>query len=252
MYRSFPWSWARAVVFAGGILQATGCAGSRPSAPSVSRTRRTVAVEFGLSAAGRAERDAIARLFLTEAARPADIRDMTPVEEWISIGRLYWVADWQAKRSLVVAMFPGEAAPVSLSGPENKDAAARFLARQFGGRYPGVPQTRTIAEFLKAVAVGTGGNIGTPEFLESQRRDLGEWLRGREKDPVVFGRFCTGVQERESGNQWTMQFNVYTGSGGVKSVRGAGTIAPLTITALLVDEILPSGAFYCPLEGGAG
>jgi hypothetical protein len=197
------------------------------------------------------EQDEVARLFLVGPRRPWDVYDRTAAYGWISVGRVYSVRDSNLGRAFLVGALGDGTAPVSLSGPENRRAAAEFLSRQFRGRFPGLDKSEGVAQFLKDITLGLYAQIADARFLKSQKRDGGlqGWLKGREKDPAVFEALCSGVRAREDKNEWQLEFNVFNTGGGVDRLKVSGSIAPLAIQALSVEEVKAVGEFYYPLEG---
>jgi hypothetical protein len=193
------------------------------------------------------ESDLIAKLFLVGPRRPGDVKEATVIYRWVSVGRVYWVSDWKSDRVLVVAAFGGKEAPVCLTG--NVAAMSDFLSREFDGRFP-KDGLRDLARILKDVAIGPFAAIASEEFLRNQERDgLEYWLKGREKDPSAFEKLVTGIHGTASGNVWEVWFNVFNNRGGVDSLKASGTVSPITVRQLTVEEVKPAGEFYFPLEG---
>ena len=120
---------------------------------------------------------------------------------------------------------------------------------QFNGRLPGVSALSGIAQLVKDAVIGKRGSIATPEFFESQRRRLDEWLKGRERDPDALKRVCSGIRSSLKKNEWTIEFNVISGSGGVDVVRAEGTASPLALHYITVDVVKARGEFNYPSEG---
>lgn len=120
---------------------------------------------------------------------------------------------------------------------------------QFNGRLPGVGALNGIAQLVKDAILGKGGSIASPEFFESQRNDLDEWLKGRERDPAELKRLCSGIHGSVNKNEWAVEFNVINGGGGVDVVRASGTASPLTLEHISVGVVKARGAFRYPLEG---
>jgi hypothetical protein len=150
--------------------------------------------------------------------------------------------------SRLVAVVDGGQAPILLTG----DIAALkgFLAKQFDGRLPDVGALNDIAQLVKDAVVGKGGNIATREFFEQQKRDgLDRWLKGRERDPAQFEKLCSGIRRSMNKNEWTLEFNVINGSGGVDVVRASGTASPLMLQHVSAAVVKARGEFYYPLEG---
>lgn len=166
--------------------------------------------------------------------------------EWLTIGRLYWVMG-PLDPAVLVAALDDRRGPVRLTGdiPALKD----FLAMQFNGRLPGVSALSGIARLVKDAIIGKGGSIATPDFFESQRHHLDEWLKGRERDPDKLKRLCSGIRTSLVKNEWTVEFNVIDGSGGVDVVRASGTASPLALLYISVDVVKARGEFNYPLEG---
>ena len=166
--------------------------------------------------------------------------------EWLTVGRLYWVMG-PRDPGVLVAVLGGGRGPVRLTGdiPALKD----FLAKQFNGRLPGVSALSGIARLVKDAIIGKGGSIATPDFFESQRHHLDEWLKGRERDPDKLKRLCSGIRSSLKKNEWTIEFNVINGWGGVDVVRASGTASPLSLLYINVDVVKARGEFNYPLEG---
>ena len=122
-------------------------------------------------------------------------------------------------------------------------ALKRFLALQFSGRLPGVEALNGVARLIKDAIVGKGGSIATPDFFKSQHDGLGAWLMGRQRDPAELERLCSGIRTSLNKNQWTLEFNVLSGAGGVDIVRASGTPAPLTLTNISVGVLKSQGEF---------
>jgi len=120
---------------------------------------------------------------------------------------------------------------------------------QFNGRLPDVSALSGIARLVKDAIIGKGGSIATPDFFESQRHHLDEWLKGRERDPDKLKRLCSGVRRSLNKNEWTIEFNVINGWGGVDVVRASGTASPLTLLYINVDVVKARGEFTYPSEG---
>ena len=214
-------------------LASAGCASTSSSTPP-----RTLDEE-------RAESAAVARLFLGD--RPGGAWK-AGAYTWVTVGRLYWVmGPYERPFPLLVAVVDGEPAPLRLS--DDVAALKRFLSMQFGGRLPGLSALGDIAQLVKDGVVGKGGSIATPEFFESQRNDLGDWLKGRERDPAEFRRQFSGIRGGLDKNEWTLEFNIINGWGGVDTLRASGTASPLTLRQVSVDVVKPRGEFYYPLEG---
>jgi hypothetical protein len=192
--------------------------------------------------------DVVAEMFLKGKKRsPGDVREATILYKWLKVGRVYWVFDWDNDRIAMVATPGGGSPPVRLTG--DNVALGNFLSKQFDGRYPGASQRANIARFLKDASISPSAVIGTPEFLNAQRRSFDEWLQKREKNPEVFAKLCTGIVGREDKNEWQLQFNVFNPRGGVDLLTASGTISPLTIRELKVEVVKPRGEFSYPLEG---
>jgi len=147
----------------------------------------------------------------------------------------------------LVAVLEDGRPSVLLSGdiPALKD----FLAKQFNGRLPGVAALNGIAQLVKDAIIGKGGSIASPEFFESQRRDLDAWLKGRERDPAELRKVCSGIRGSLNKNEWAVEFNVINAGGGVDVVRASGTASPLTLLHISVGVVKARGAFRYPLEG---
>jgi hypothetical protein len=146
---------------------------------------------------------------------------------------------------LLVAAMGGGRETVRLTG----DIAAlkSFLAMQFNGRLPGVSALNGIALLVKDAVLGMGGKIATPEFFESERRDIDEWLKGRERNPAELERMCSGIRGALAQNEWTLEFNFLNAGGGVDRVRASGTASPVTLQQVSVDVLKAPGEFYYPL-----
>ena len=120
---------------------------------------------------------------------------------------------------------------------------------QFNGRLPGVSALSGLAQLVKDAVIGKRGSIATPEFFESQRPHLDAWLKGRERDPDALKRVCSGIRSSLKKNEWTIEFNVISGGGGVDVVRASGTASPLSLLYITVDVVKARGEFNYPLEG---
>ena len=149
--------------------------------------------------------------------------------------------------AVLVAALDGGQGPVRLTG--DIPALKGFLAMQFDGRLPGVSALSGIARLVKDAIIGKGGSIATPDFFESQRAHLAEWLKGRERDPDKFKRLCSGIRSSLSKNEWTIEFNVIDSWGGVNVVRASGTASPLALLYISIDVVKARGEFNYPLEG---
>lgn len=166
--------------------------------------------------------------------------------EWLTAGRLYWVMG-PLDAGVLVAALDGGPGPVRLTG--DIPALKGFLAMQFDGRLPGVSALSGIARLVKDAIIGKGGSIATPDFFESQRDHLAEWLKGRERDPDKFKRLCSGIRSSLNKNEWTIEFNVINSWGGVNVVRASGTASPLALLYISIDVVKARGEFNYPLEG---
>jgi hypothetical protein len=195
----------------------------------------------------RAGEEAIAKQFISGERYPGDVRDVTTVYGWVSVGRVYWVADVPHKRTSVVVRLTEQSNPASLNG--DTAAISSFLSRQFNGRPPAGAQFNAIVKFLKDVATSPGAAIATKKFCDRQRPGIQHWLKGRAKDPATFEQCCTGIQLDVREDKWTVQFNVFNTRGGVNSVSASGSTTPLTVDSIRVDSVKPDGEFYYPLEG---
>jgi hypothetical protein len=191
----------------------------------------------------QAEGVAVARYFLND--RPGGAWKAGGYE-WLTAGRMYWVMGPFPEPYLLVAVLDARS-PILLTG--DLAATKRFLRLQFNGRLRGVDALNGIAQLVKDVAVGPGGSIATPEFFKSQKKHLGAWLRGRERDPAQFEKMCSGIHGSLEKNEWTLEFNVINGWGGVDVVRASGTASPLTLRDVSVAVVKARGEFYYPLEG---
>jgi len=203
-----------------------------PSAPEVQASPEEIA-----------ESEAVARHFLGDRRGAAQ---KAGAYGWLTVGRLYWVTGPVEPTRLVAV--PGEGrTPVLLTG----DIAAlkSFLALQFDGRLPGVDALNGIAQLVKDAIVGKGGSIATPEFFRSQHDALGEWLKGRARDPAELERLCSGIRSSLGKNEWTLEFNVINGAGGVDVVRASGTASPLALRNVSVGLVKARGEFRYPIEG---
>jgi len=191
-----------------------------------------------------AESEAIAKQVLGD--RPGGARREGARYQWLTAGRLYWVVGPRDPDVLVAVLGDGRA-PVRLTG--DIPALKGFLATQFNGRLPDVSALSGIAQLVKDAVIGKRGSIATPEFFESQRRHLDEWLKGRERDPDALKRVCSGIRSSLKKNEWTIEFNVISSWGGVDIVRASGTASPLTLLYISVDVVKSRGEFNYPLEG---
>jgi hypothetical protein len=191
-----------------------------------------------------AEGQAIAKQFLGD--RPGGAWKVGAAYEWLTAGRLYWVMS-PRDSAVLVAVPDGGRGPLRLTGdiPALKD----FLAMQFNGRLPGVSALSGVARLVKDAIIGKGGSIATPDFFESQRPHLDAWLKGRERDPDKLKRLCSGIRSSLHKNEWTIEFNVINGWGGVDVVRASGTASPLALHYISVDVVKARGEFNYPLEG---
>jgi hypothetical protein len=190
-----------------------------------------------------AEGEAVAKQFLGDRGGGAR---KAAAYEWLTAGRLYWVMGPGEPTRLVAV--PGERrTPVLLTG--DVVALKSFVALQFNGRLPGVDALNGIAQLIKDAIVGKGGRIATPEFFKSQQGALGEWLQGRAHDPAEFEKVCSGIRSSLSKNEWTLEFNVINGAGGVDVVRAAGTASPLALRNVSVGVVKTRGEFRHPSEG---
>lgn len=203
-----------------------------PSAPEVQATPEEIA-----------ESEAVAKQFLGDRGGGAR---KAAAYEWLTAGTLYWVMGPGEPRRL--AAVPGEGRkPVLLTG--DIVALKSFLALQFDGRLPGVDALKGIAQLVKDAIVGKDGSIATPEFFRSQHDVLGEWLKGRARDPAEFERVCSGIRSSLGKNEWTLEFNVINSAGGVDVVRASGTASPLALRNVSVGLVKSRGEFSYPLEG---
>jgi hypothetical protein len=190
-----------------------------------------------------AEGEAVARHFLGD--RPGGAWK-AGAYQWLTAGRLYWVMG-PLEPTRLVAVVDGGRPPILLTG--DIVALKRFLAMQFNGRLPGGAALNGIARLIKDAVVGRGGSIATPDLFEKERDDLGEWLKGRERDPAEFKKLCSGIRGSVAKNEWTVEFNVINGWGGVDVVRASGTASPLTLQHVSVGLVKARGEFRYPLEG---
>jgi hypothetical protein len=163
--------------------------------------------------------------------------------QWLTVGKLYWVAS-PVEADVLVAVLGGGPTPARLTG----DVAAlnRFLAMQFNGRLPDVGALSDIAQLIKDALVGRRGRIATPEFLDSQALQLDDWLKGDNADPAEFAQLCSGIRTSLDKNAWTVEFNVFNGWGGVDVVRASGTASPLTLQQVSIDVVKPREEFNYP------
>jgi hypothetical protein len=166
---------------------------------------------------------------------------------WVSVGKVYSVFARHSERWLLVALM-GDGHPVCLTG--DFEAVAAFLAKQFGGTFPGTGQRGAIAQFLKDAFVGHAGLIAEPGFLARQKADgLADWLKGREKDASIFEKQFKEIVAWQDRNAWYIEFNILTARGGVEVMKASGTVSPLSLGHVGVDIVKPPGEFYFPLEG---
>ncbi len=188
-----------------------------------------------------AEGQAVAKQFLGD--RSGGAWNVGAEYEWLTVGKLYWVMG-PGDPGVLVAAPGGGRGPVRLTGdiPALKD----FLGMQFNGRLPGVSALSGIARLVKDAIIGKGGSIATPDFFESQRRHLDEWLKGRERDPDKLKRLCSGIHTSLVKNEWTIEFNVINGRGGVDVVRASGTASPLVLLYINVEVVKARGEFNYP------
>jgi hypothetical protein len=191
-----------------------------------------------------AESKAVAKQFLGE--RGGGASRVGPPYQWLTVGRLYWVVGPRDPDVLVAVLGDGRA-PVRLTGdiPALKD----FLAMQFSGRLPDVSALSGIAQLVKDAIIGKRGRIATPEFFESQRPHVDAWLKGRERDSDALKRVCSGIRRSLHKNEWTIEFNVINGSGGVDVVRASGTASPLSLLYISVEVVKARGEFTYPSQG---
>lgn len=193
------------------------------------------------------EADVVAKMFLTGPRVPGDVRDVTRAYGWVTVGRIFFVSDWSRHRMLVVGTSGGDRPPVLLTG--STAAVSEFASRQFNGKFPGLSRGEDIAQLLKDTTIAPSAMIATREFWEQQRKHIGGWLGGREKDPEMFRKLCAGIHGDERQNEWRMEFNVFKTDGGVDSVTASGTVVPMTVRRIDVEVVKPKGEFHCPLEG---
>jgi len=191
-----------------------------------------------------AESEAVAKQFLGD--RPGGASRAGAPYQWLTAGTLYWVVGPRDPDVLVAFLGDGRT-PVRLTG--DIPALKSFLAMQFSGRLPGASALGGIAQLVKDAIIGKRGRIATPEFFESQRRHLDDWLKGRERDADALKRVCSGIRRSLNKNEWTIEFNVINGSGGVDVVRASGTASPLTLLYISVDVVKARGEFSYPSEG---
>lgn len=189
---------------------------------------------------GEAEIDLVARTFLGSTDRRY-VRPANSVYPWITVGNVYLV--YERDRILVVAV-PGDGnPPVRLTG--DRTAVASFVSKQGGGKFIGF---NALAKLFRDVAVHPTGAIGTPDLLLDPA-DLPDWMQGREKDPNVFRRLCSGIAGHQEENEWRLQFNVFDVKGGVEAVSASGTVSPFTIRHLSTTTVKPAGEFHYPFAG---
>jgi hypothetical protein len=124
-----------------------------------------------------------------------------------------------------------------------------FLSKQFKRRFADAVRQNAVAELVKETMIGPASAIATTGLWESERRHIAGWLRGREKDPAMFKRLCTGIHEDVRQNVWQMQFNVFRRDGGVDSVTTSGVAVPFEVRDIRIDAVKSAGEFYFPLEG---
>jgi hypothetical protein len=166
-----------------------------------------------------------------------------PAYQWLTVGKLYWVAS-PAEADVLVAVLGDGRTPARLTG--DIPALNRFLAMQFNGRLPDVGALSDIAQLIKDALVGRRGRIATPEFLDSQALRLDDWLKGDNADPTEFAQLCSGIRTSLDKNEWTVEFNVFNGWGGVDVVRASGTASPLTLQRVNIDIVKPREEFNYP------
>jgi hypothetical protein len=222
---------------------ATAPQGANATGEATSEPNAARAPDGQVSSDQSAESQAIAKQFLGDHRGGA--WKAGPEYEWLTVGRLYWVMG-PLDAAVLVAAVDGSRA-VRLTG--EIPALKGFLAMQFDGRLPGVSALSGIARLVKDAIIGKGGSIATPEFFESQRGHLDEWLKGRERDPDKLKRLCSGIRSSLNKNEWTIEFNVIDGWGGVNVVRASGTASPLALLYISIDVVKARGEFNYPLEG---
>ena len=243
--------WAvRAIVFLTPVMGACASTGSpAPQGASAigEATSEAPGAREPASQASReesAESEAIAKQWLGDR-QGAAWRVGSPYQ-WLTVGKLYWVVGPRDPGVLVAVLGDGRA-PVRLTGdiPALKD----FLAMQLNGRLPGVSALSGVAQLVKDAIIGKGGSIATPEFFESQTHRLDQWLKGRERDSDALKRVCSGIRRSLNKNEWTIEFNVINGWGGVDVVRASGTASPLALLYVSVEVVKARGEFNYPSAG---
>jgi len=239
--------WAvRPIVLLTHVLGACASTGSRApqGANATGEAPAARAPDRQASREESAEGHAIAKQFLGD--RPGGARSVGAEYEWLTAGKLYWVMG-PGDPGVLVAVPGGGRGPVRLTG--DIPALKGFLAMQFNGRLPGVSALSGIARLVKDAIVGDGGRMATPDFFESQRHNLDAWLKGREREPDKLKRLCSGIRRSLDKNEWTIEFNVINGWGGVDVVRASGTASPLALLYINVDVVKARGEFTYPLSG---
>jgi hypothetical protein len=190
--------------------------------------------------------------WLVENSLPDDPRcnrkvwEVTSSFPWVSHGRLYFVGDYRVEKYSVVVAGTSPC-PVCLTCTKNTRDLSTFLRRQLEGKFRAGPILETLADFFMAVAIHPGGLLATSERLEIEKRDVSEWLQGREHDPKAFERLWTGVDTTIDGTNWSIKFNAFRNDGGVSLVRVTGTDAPWGVHRIEVTELKAAGEFFWPM-----
>ena len=118
---------------------------------------------------------------------------------------------------------------------------------QFNGRLPGVSALNDVAQLLKDAIVGRRGRIATPELFDAQEAHIDDWLVGHEDHPSDFVRLCySGIRASLDKNEWTLEFNIINGWGGVDVMRASGTASPLTLQHANIEVVKERGEFSYP------
>ncbi len=190
--------------------------------------------------------DELVRSIVAAGNREAgDVREVTRLYSWVSTGRVFRVLDRSQRRLMTVLLLGTKRQ--RLSG--NVLETSEFMSSQFRGQSSGNDRRSDIAQFWKDVMIGPHAIIATEEFCSSQRRVIGAWLKGREKDPGAFMSFCSGIKGDEGGGTWTIRFNLFNTAGGVDAVVVTGKVEPFSVERFETSVLKPAGEFYYPLEG---
>ena len=176
------------------------------------------------------------------------IRDLSNSYKWLDGQELLWVIDGETDASLLLYKVP-RGGWARLNDPK---AGLRIIsdilrARPERTAFP-KRNTEQFAHLMMEWLQEPRGYVCSPSFLTEQSAVLNTFLVKGSAGMEDLRKVCVHPTYSETGNRWTVQFNVLNAKGSIKKWMVSGSISEFEVDQVNQEVIYSDGTFYYPNE----